>query len=144
MSKDLSKLNRGPQAIDALLTEELTLAAATNAVTSAAIDLGAGEMHTAGIALFVENTTEIPSASLDNTETITVDILNGATTSPTTVIMDEVPFLTGNGSATPAKQRLILRLPPQIERYVKIRVNSGTGTALTAEKVLVGVIVDRV
>lgn len=144
MAKDLSKKNRGAQLRDALLEQTLTLAAAENAVTSAVIDLGASDYKIGGLCLFIENTTDIPSAALDNTEVITVDVLAGTTTSPTVAIMSAVPYLIGNGSATKAGQRLILRIPPQTERYVKIRVNSGVGTALTSEQVTVGVIVESV
>jgi hypothetical protein len=144
MAKDLSKKNRGAQHRDALLEETLTLAAATSSVSSAVIDLGTGDYKNKNISLFVENTSEIPSAALDNTEVITVDILSGTTTSPTVAALSAIPYLTGNGSATAAGKRLIVRVPPQIERYVKIRVNSGTGTALTSEQVLVGVIVEDV
>ena len=140
MAKDLSKLNRGPQSKDALLIQTLTLAAASNAVTSAVIDLGPGEMRPAGIAVFVENTSDIPQAALDNTETLTIDILAGTTASPTVAVKSSIPYLTGNGSATPARQRKIIRLDPQTDRYIKIRVNSGVGTAATAEQVEVGLI----
>ena len=118
---------------DASLSVDRALPTADGNVTSADIVIGtAGFPQAEGFSMGVR-LPDLTSTHLPNADTLTVELLNGASATPTTDIATRV--VTGDGS-TAAAQTVRLGVPRDAGSYFAIKMTAAGGTgdmsALTA------------
>lgn len=114
--------------IDNELNEtDVALPTADGTSYSSDIDLGAESYKGENYELLVT----IPSltvAHLPDADTLTVNVVAGASASPTTVVLGSVEVLTGAGGAGATGTTTRVRLPSNIARYVRVQFVAAGGT----------------
>lgn len=115
---------------DASFVITRALTAADGSVTSSDIDLGADTYKPEVFELNV-NVPSLSASELASADTLTVEVLNGAAASPTTVIASRV--LTGTGSAS-SEQNYRFRLPSNAGRFLAVKfTTAGTTGDMSAK-----------
>lgn len=125
--------------IDATYNEtDVALPTADGTSYSATIDLGhagyKGENYELEITVPDLTVTHLPNA-----DTLTVSVLAGTATDPTTVIADAVAVYTGAGGAGATGSTTRFRLPSNCDRYIRVKFVAAGGTGdMSAVDAVVG------
>jgi hypothetical protein len=108
--------------VDSNLTGSVTLPAAGATSFTSAVDLGAGVYKSEKYEVDVS----VPATSAHTSGTLTVSLVNGSTTAPTTDLglSFTIASSTGGGSATSKR----FRLPSDTLRYIRTKIVSSSAT----------------
>lgn len=123
-----------PNRTDALLKTALALPAASASVDSDALDLGA---HNRAFLLPVELVIDLPACTasqLPAAKILQAEVQQAATSDGDFTPLPLGAGIIATGEATnggAVARRIRFRFPADVNRYVRVRVTAGTGTALS-------------
>lgn len=106
---------------------DVALPTANGTSYSADIDLGSGDYKAGNYDLLV-TVPDLTPTHLPNADTLTVNVVAGATASPTTKILSTIAVYTGASNSGAPGSTTQVRLPSNVAQYVRIQFVAAGGT----------------